>query len=612
MLPAPGAPDVLTLATTAYQLYDTYRAAPARFKALSDDIHGLEIVLKRLVNRLILQDIDSKTDLTMDDREALDQMFQLARNLLSELHENVPSSRPQGFRRFKWSQRHVDSMRSRITSLCSIIAALNTSILPPQISASASTDSSQQQILRTLDDLLISIQNLRRPDSITTTLVERDDASVSDSPGEKLWGGLVQEMENHGMSKAQIDEHRETMLEWVARANSGATNGQLDGSSAVMPEEQVESWDVISAVYGPAIVTREMQRMFDVHMRKDISKFLFTVANELFGGDPFFNNMKAFCVVWRKTIRQGHKILFSAPQKVFAREGDEVVIDLATELPCTEYSGSTVGESIQIINASWHNYDVTERIAALVKDGQYSITASCEELLTDDPCYGHHKTLSVTWKYSHTATSSSQFEVDTVVDSGKLEIPPYLNILCANWGGFDVTGFLQPRISHRQILEIDMNNIVSAISHDPWPNRPKAMSIVYQYGSNPFEMLIGGDGAGVISIRPNKMVHRTRNWKLDYDIGDDTTVVAVVWGLQLMPNTPALQKALKEGKIPCTNDFFGLDGWNWVRKTCQVFLRDIKTGEMSCIVGYEEAVLDIHKGLRQGRIERSYSDDSSV
>ena len=62
----------------------------------------------------------------------------------------------------------------------------------------------------------------------------------------------------------------------------------------------------------------------------------------------------------------------------------------------------------------------------------------------------------------------------------------------------------------------------------------------------------------------------------------------------------------------CVNDFFGLDGRNGVRKTCQVFLWDIKTSDMSCIVGYEDVALDIHKGLRQGHTERSYSDNISA
>ena len=57
MLPPPGAPDVLTLATVAYKLYDTYKGAPDRLRGLCEDIRGLEIVLKRLENRLIIQEI---------------------------------------------------------------------------------------------------------------------------------------------------------------------------------------------------------------------------------------------------------------------------------------------------------------------------------------------------------------------------------------------------------------------------------------------------------------------------------------------------------------------------------------------------------------------------
>lgn len=137
---APGTPDVLALAKFAYQVYDTYRNAPQRFHALCEDINGLVLVLKQLGNRLALQKLDAndpKVQVDSSENADLEHLTQQIGRLLDELQrKRGSSSAPRGLNRFKWSQGEVDSFRSRITSLCGIIAAFNTSILVlPDISS---------------------------------------------------------------------------------------------------------------------------------------------------------------------------------------------------------------------------------------------------------------------------------------------------------------------------------------------------------------------------------------------------------------------------------------------------------------------------------------------
>jgi hypothetical protein len=140
MAAPPGTPDILTLSLFAYQIYDTYKGAPKRFKALCDDINGLSMVLRTLANRLALQEqTDPKVDAVSDpvsnkllaeEYADLERLVQQTGALLEELQKKQGSIHaPRGFNRLKWSQSEVDSLRARIMSLCGIIAAFNSSIM---------------------------------------------------------------------------------------------------------------------------------------------------------------------------------------------------------------------------------------------------------------------------------------------------------------------------------------------------------------------------------------------------------------------------------------------------------------------------------------------------
>jgi hypothetical protein len=592
MFAPPGTPDVVTLATLAYKVYDMYRGAQGRFKEISDDIHGLEITIKTLKKRLEMQNENLKPTLIYDDL-GLEEVVQLGTKLLEDLQKRAPAGYiPHGFYRFKWSQSEIDSIRSRITALCSIIAAFNSSLFLQYISSSAPAGLTERRIIHTLDDILVRDRGLSRRDSIASTLIDGGVTSDENIQKSDLWLDLVREMKNHGISENQVTEHREMILQWAASAAAaGILNDKFEKYPPV-DENDLESWEVISAVYGLANVTPTMQRIFDAHKGQKSSNLHFTVTNETFGGDSFPSHVKALAIAWRKTIRRGHKILFSSPQKVFAQEGDGVVIDFKTPLSYPEYNEGTAAEATQIIIASWHNRDVTDRISALVKDMQTSIVATDIELLTRYSSPGYMRVLSVTWAYRDTF-SSSQVHVNTVPEGRRLDIPPYLNIVGANWGGLDITAMLQTRTSREQTLDIDTDKVFKIASPDPWPNCPKTISLLYQYDHSSLELLVIGEGTGPVTVRPYETTHRSSRWALDLTLGEDTKILAIIWGLQPIQKTPVLQRALQERKIPCTNTFFGGDGWGGVHKTCQVFLRHIRTNEVACLVGREDSILEL-------------------
>lgn len=130
----PSAGDIITLANYAYQLYDTYKEAPARYRGLSEDVKGLGSVLKALQNGLRLQEQARDPGLTPIQSGELQQLCHQARELLEELDERL-RRRATGFNRFRWGQKDVDSLRHRITSTCSLFAALNTSIVLSKLSS---------------------------------------------------------------------------------------------------------------------------------------------------------------------------------------------------------------------------------------------------------------------------------------------------------------------------------------------------------------------------------------------------------------------------------------------------------------------------------------------
>lgn len=192
-----GTVDILALAKDAFQLYHVYRDAQDRYRALCEDIMGLESTLMILGNKLVFQgtsnhscpiarDNLSASDAAVDnglggadglgpeESAALQQLIQKAQKMLHELHARVPARKlPRGLYRLKWSECEGQSIRSRITALNSSIAAFSSSLVVSHVSFSARTEQSQQQILATLCEVLDAVQNntVNRPLSHANTLV---------------------------------------------------------------------------------------------------------------------------------------------------------------------------------------------------------------------------------------------------------------------------------------------------------------------------------------------------------------------------------------------------------------------------------------------------------
>lgn len=457
-----------------------------------------------------------------------------------------------------------------------------------------------------LDNFLLSLNKnslsptISMADSSAPTLLEPENEV------NREWPKLVRRMTEYGISEAEAKQNQDLILKWTARASKPAdsppfkqspTTNSLMGSIGAdlglgAHKEEIE---VISAVYGPKIVTDIMRHVINAHLGLKLTRVPFSATNETFGGDPWPNYIKAFSMVWRKVIRLDYGNLYSAPQKLFAEEGELLTIDLSVPLPSHESSETNTRGSIYILNSSWHNLDVTEHVASITaNDPRPDIMASTHEFFAIDPRFGHKKVMSVTWAYSDTAAALSHCEVRTVTENSSTPIPPFLDIICANWGGLDITNIVRAKITPQRTLRFDTKNVWASASPDPLPGWQKTISILYQYGSlEPMQMLVTGEDSGYAMIDPGDRMRRNFFFSKSIEVTSDIRVVAAVWGLQPVSEKVFARAVTERKKVPCSNDFFGRDGWGGRLKTLQVFLQNGHTGECVCVSEEEGNVLEM-------------------
>jgi hypothetical protein len=172
-----------------------------------------------------------------------------------------------------------------------------------------------------------------------------------------------------------------------------------------------------------------------------------------------------------------------------------------------------------------------------------------------------------------------------------LEIPPFLDIICANWGGLDITSFLRAQIGLHQTLQLDTDVLSRLGLPDPWPEHRKTIAVLYQYGNDPMQLRVIAEGRERLHIHPNGQVYRNHFLSSRNGPAANITVLAAIWGLQPVSEVPFIQAAVRDKRIPCNNTFFGRDGWGGFHKTCQTFLQNSHTGEVICVAGREGSTL---------------------
>ena len=334
--------------------------------------------------------------------------------------------------------------------------------------------------------------------------------------------------------------------------------------------------NIISASYGNLDVTQGLANLLNASLSVQ-NQFNFTPSNELFGQDPFPGYRKAIVVVYRATsTSSGQPNLYDPPQVYRGLEGVKVVIDCSTI--AQSYIVPCPPSNRFIIDATWYTQDITSKISALsdaASSGPLNITVNTP-VLGSDPAYGTKKQLTIT--YSEVDSGGvTRFYSSIGKDFDNMQIPAAppvtLKILAMNYGGIDVTAKAQALVPTNQALQwasTDSNKLFG----DPWVGVPKSICILYQYGNRPLELLVTGETSGTVSLDPYASVDPSRYAFLR---PQDSKVIGLIWGLMqnhIGPVSEDRMQSLASGAaIPCTNDWFGFDGWPYVVKTCVAFVR---------------------------------------
>jgi hypothetical protein len=107
------------------------------------------------------------------------------------------------------------------------------------------------------------------------------------------------------------------------------------------------------------------------------------------------------------------------------------------------------------------------------------------------------------------------------------------------------------------------------------------------------QLLVVGEGTGLVTINPQSPFRRNHFFSSKNGPSAKIEVLAVVWGLHPVSEVSFIQATLQNKQIPCNNAFFARDGWGGTKKTCQVFLQNNLTGDITCIVGREGTTLTL-------------------
>jgi len=123
-----GIGELLTVTRLAWTLCSNCRAAPDQFKALSEEVEALHIILNSIKTTVLDKGLDrSRTD-------DLNRVSRGCTTVLTELealiakYKNLGTKR-KAWDRLRWGQEDIDLLRRRLTSNVSLLTAFNSSLV---------------------------------------------------------------------------------------------------------------------------------------------------------------------------------------------------------------------------------------------------------------------------------------------------------------------------------------------------------------------------------------------------------------------------------------------------------------------------------------------------
>src|SRR5437016_1397618 len=161
---------------------------------------------------------------------------------------------------------------------------------------------------------------------------------------------------------------------------------------------------------------------------------------------------------------------------------------------------------------------------------------------------------------------------------------PRLKIHMAIFGGTDFTKEIQNLVQADQTLTLttqypDWKNFYNW--HDPWVGVLKSLTILYQWGDRPLELVVTSEFGGLVILDPMVPVSTTRTMFLNPAGGRvnsrDFQIFTIVWGCMqgLLTTVPASMYTSVQatGFFTPSNSFFNFDGCPGVVKTAIIIYK---------------------------------------
>ena len=628
--------DFVQLGSLAWRLYTQIQNAPVELKVVADDVGMLHYTLKSMDENVV-----RSASLGADATKGLQEIANRCRAVLGELEPLVIKygrAKLSTWHKIKWQRVDMDGIQRRLKAALQALNSFNSAVAlwvpatQKRLSAlltesgsrslSLTMNSSQVYMIKKLNKIQFDVQSGKREGSVITR-AELDSTSEGDPD---LLSGVMEELGTEGVSLEDVAANKLFITRWIVKGiKSGAWEEQapatLDPYSSLLEDDVRSSFpqsarvEILSACWATMDVTEKMRKFITTNVHASTKTRSFTPSNTFFGHDPIVGWNKAFVMVWRLRLdlEINGAYRYSVPSVIRALQGQLVTFDYEAKLAPFEPQYSTDSHGSIILDATWFNMDVTSTVRRLIGD-RFDLDFG---LFERDPYHGGPKSLLVTYIYrSQDYASDYHMQIfcghHAVFNQGRHEvyIPLPLTIHAAMWSTEDITDILRAQVSTAQSLNIDTRDHM--ITPDPWPGKRKTIVVVYQYGSDPLQIAVSFESNGTLTIDPNKP-RRPVFFNPIPSQPHRMYVLAVVWGI--MPTDLkhfGLISDLKE--FPCTNEWFGFDGWPKYHKSCYVFVQYPHNGRIVGVVAREGEVLKLPVDTLQ-ELEANFageiSDDSN-
>jgi hypothetical protein len=240
-------------------------------------------------------------------------------------------------------------------------------------------------------------------------------------------------------------------------------------------------YTVVRADYGSGNSFRDVTVQVTALIRNN--QLNFQVTNAGLGGDPAPGRVKQLRLQVRSERGDVQMLTFN--------ENDTVSLAIGSG----GGGGYPGGGGLRILRAEYgvgeRLVDVTGRLNSQIRDGQLSLRVT-NDTMGRDPAQEHRKQLTVWYVYNGRTAQITVPEKSVItLPNGNPSYVGNLLIMRAQYGADyrfrDVTGLLNSRIQGDQ-LSMRITN--DAMGGDPAPDRPKILTVSYEYNGQPGKLVV--------------------------------------------------------------------------------------------------------------------------